>query len=141
MDEKRKLQPKQKMFFADNLTRAVDLVRIARREVEQLNNKADPEKELYCYSSILKADAMIERCSNFMEKYQDQLIIKTLEKTNMQKIFEITERLMNPEGKLTPKLKQKDIFKHLKDLALIPNDWTFVAYQKWYQRAKKKMGN
>jgi len=139
MDEKRKLQLKQKMFFADNLTRAVDLVRIARREVKQLNNKADPEKELYCYSSILKADAMIERCNNFIEKYQDQLFIKTIEKTNMEKIFEITERLRNPEEKLKPKLKQKDIFEHLKNLGLTPKDWTIIAYQKWYQRTKKKM--
>ena len=59
-----------KIYLADLLVKTVDSVRVARHEVSELNSKSDSEKELYCYSAILKAEANVERCKLFLAQHK-----------------------------------------------------------------------
>ena len=149
MENKRKLLPRNKIFFADNLVRTVDQVRIAKREVKELNGKRDPEKELYCYSAIIKAEAMIERCQIFLEEHDHPFSIKQIgnylrqtnkPKIDYEKIYELTYLMMHPKERKDRK-KMKDIFTELTFMKIMPERWSFVAWVKWYQREKKKRGD
>lgn len=62
-----------KLHFAHALESAVDKVRIAKREVSELNKKNDPEKEILCHASILKAEYFIEKCDRIIEDQQKKI--------------------------------------------------------------------
>lgn len=72
------MKPSEKINFAISLTKAVDAVRVARREVKELNSKIDPEKELYCYSAIFKAEAQIERCNIIIKRDEKRQNIRSV---------------------------------------------------------------
>lgn len=63
---------------------------------------------------------------------------KKVKEVNRDKAFEMTLILMNPTDPNKPKMKQKEVYDHLKTLQLIDNDWSYDAYKKWYQREKNK---
>ena len=65
---------------------------------------------------------------------------KKVKEVNMDKAFEMTNILMNPLDPNKKKMKQKEIYEHLKDLRLINTDWSFGACQKWFQREKNDRG-
>jgi len=56
----------------------------------------------------------------------------------MDKAFDMTMMLMNPTDPTKIKMKQKEVFDHLKNLQLINDDWSYEAYKKWCQREKKR---
>ena len=72
---------------------------------------------------------------------QDQLNEdKKIKESNMEKIFDLTMALMNPSDSSKKKMKAREVYDHVMSLGIAQEDWTFSAYQKWYQRLKKQRG-
>lgn len=72
------MRNKEKLDLAMTIESAVNKVRIARREVSELNGKSDPEKELICYSAILKAEYYLGKINEFIEREQKRETEKML---------------------------------------------------------------
>ena len=65
---------------------------------------------------------------------------KKVKDANMDKIFDLTIALMNPSDPNRKRMKAREVFDHVTTLGIAPDEWTFTAYAKWYQRLKKQRG-
>lgn len=64
---------------------------------------------------------------------------KKSKEEQMTTIFEITYKLMNPADP-SKKMLQQEIFEHIGQLGIRPEQWTYPSFRKWYSREKMKRG-